>query len=378
MALAGGRTAAVGELVERKLAAGAGLPGDRGEVSCPGSEDVLTWNPATRRVETGRVERWWRLPAPAALIKVTSAAGRSVTVTPEHPFFTLREGAVRQTPAAGLCFGDRLAVPRALRTRGGPVPEEGFSVWDRVLRTETLENHGERYVYDLTVEGTHTFVAGAGGGLVCHNTTLLGAYARCIPEELVINLIEDPPEIDLERRRLRRYQTRPPGLEGTGEVPLYSVVVGALRERPDVIIVGECRSKEAFSMLQAMNTGHAGSITTVHANDAADALDRLVAMAASSGELPKDQIPEYVARSLELVVHVSRVADGSRKVVEVAQVEPETAGGRVRVKPLVRLEMDGNRAVWRGVDQFTRKTFMAWQGMTPGLLPEGMMGVWPE
>ena len=216
------------------------------------------------------------------------------------------------------------------------------------------------------------------GGTGSGKTTFLGALVRYIPEDYLIDIVEDPPEIDIDRRRVRRYQTKPPGLEGTGEISLYSVVVGSLRQRPNIIIVGECRSKEAFSMLQAMNTGHAGSITTVHANSAEDAMARLVAMAASSGELPKDQVSDFVARALEMVIHVSRVADGSRKLVEVAQVERETENGRVKTRPLVKLEMSGGRAVWRTVGQWDRETFMAWEGMMPAPLPEGVIGTWPE
>jgi pilus assembly protein CpaF len=158
---------------------------------------------------------------------------------------------------------------------------------------------------------------GTGGG----KTTLLNCLSRFIPLEERLVTIEDSAELLLQRPHVVRLETRPPNLEGAGEVPQRELVRNSLRMRPDRIIVGEVRGAEALDMLQAMNTGHEGSLTTIHANDTRDALARLEMMVMMAGfELPVPVIRQYVASAVTLVVHVARLKGGPRKVMRVSEI----------------------------------------------------------
>jgi pilus assembly protein CpaF len=133
--------------------------------------------------------------------------------------------------------------------------------------------------------------------------------------------IEDAAELQLQQPHVARLETRPPNLEGKGEITSRDLLRNALRMRPDRIIVGECRGKEAFDMLQAMNTGHDGSMTTVHANDTRDAINRLeLLVGMSAPELPMWFIHKQIASAIHLVVQTSRVNGGGRKIVQISEV----------------------------------------------------------
>lgn len=159
------------------------------------------------------------------------------------------------------------------------------------------------------------------GGTGSGKTTLLNALSSFIPGTERVITIEDAAELRLQQEHVVRLETRPPNAEGRGEVAMRDLVKNALRMRPDRIIVGEVRAGEALDMLQAMNTGHEGSLTTVHANTARDALGRLETMIRFSGtDLPERAMREQISSALDLVVQVSRLADGSRRVVSVTEV----------------------------------------------------------
>ena len=159
------------------------------------------------------------------------------------------------------------------------------------------------------------------GGTGSGKTTLLNALSQFIPAEERLVTIEDAAELSLAQRHVISLETRPQNVEGVGEIKQRDLVRNALRMRPDRIIVGECRGAEALDMLQAMNTGHEGSLTTVHANDALDALTRLEIMVMMAGfDLPVPVIRYYVSSALRLVVHLSRLKGGARKVVRVVEV----------------------------------------------------------
>jgi len=143
--------------------------------------------------------------------------------------------------------------------------------------------------------------------------------------------IEDAAELRLRQHHVVRLEARPPNLEGRGEVTIRQLVRNALRMRPDRIVVGEVRGAEALDMLQALNTGHEGSLTTVHANSPADALRRVETLALMAGVgLPHAAVREQVASALDLVVHQARAADGSRRVEEVCEVVRVAGGAGVR------------------------------------------------
>lgn len=159
------------------------------------------------------------------------------------------------------------------------------------------------------------------GGTGSGKTTLLNLLSSFIPDRERIVTIEDAAELRLEQPHLVRLESRPPNIEGRGAITIRDLVRNALRMRPDRIIVGECRGGEALDMLQAMNTGHDGSLTTVHANSPRDVVSRLETMVLMSGmELPSRAIREQISSAVDLVVHESRFSDGSRRITHVTEV----------------------------------------------------------
>ena len=159
------------------------------------------------------------------------------------------------------------------------------------------------------------------GGTGTGKTTMLNAMSRFIGDTERIVTIEDAAELQLQQRHVVRMETRPQNIEGKGEVNQRHLVKNALRMRPDRIILGEIRGGEAFDMLQAMNTGHDGSITTVHANTPRDALSRVEQMIGMSGmDLPAKSVRGQIASALDVIVQIKRFADGSRRVVSVSEI----------------------------------------------------------
>ncbi len=159
------------------------------------------------------------------------------------------------------------------------------------------------------------------GGTGSGKTTLLNALSAYLSDNERIVTIEDPLEMRLQQRHVIPLESRPPSLEGRGEVTQRDLVRNALRMRPDRIVVGEVRGPEAFDMLQAMNTGHEGSLTTVHANSPRDALSRIEQMVLMSGfELPVTAIREQISSALHLVIQLARLSDGTRRVVNVTEI----------------------------------------------------------
>ena len=159
------------------------------------------------------------------------------------------------------------------------------------------------------------------GGTGSGKTTLLNALSAFIPHDERVATIEDAAELKLQQPHLARMETRAPNIEGTGEVTTRDLVRNALRMRPDRIIVGECRGPEALDMLQAMNTGHDGSLTTIHANDTRDALSRLEMMVGMAGfDLPMWLIRRQIAAAITIVVQVARLTGGHRKIVKISEI----------------------------------------------------------
>ena len=159
------------------------------------------------------------------------------------------------------------------------------------------------------------------GGTGAGKTTFLNILSQFIPKNERIVTIEDAAELQLALDNIVRCETRPPNIEGQGAVRQRQLLINSLRMRPDRIIIGEVRGEEAFDMLQAMNTGHEGSMTTIHANTPRDALTRLESMVAMSNlNLPEKTVRQQIASAITIVVQVSRMSDGSRKVVNISEI----------------------------------------------------------
>jgi pilus assembly protein CpaF len=160
------------------------------------------------------------------------------------------------------------------------------------------------------------------GGSGAGKTTLLNVLSSFIPEGERVVTVEDAAELKLHQPHVVRLESRPPNIEGKGEVKIRDLVRNCLRMRPDRIVVGEVRGGEALDMLQAMNTGHEGSISTIHSNSARDALARLETMVMMSGmDLPSRAIREQVAAAIHMIVQITRLSDGSRKVASVSEIQ---------------------------------------------------------
>src|ERR687886_198741 len=210
--------------------------------------------------------------------------------------------------------------------RGGRLEGEGvgFGAEAGLVRRGTLPRELADFLARCVAARASVVVSGGTGS---GKTTTLNALSGAIPGEERIVTIEDAAELRLRQRHVVRLEARPPNLEGSGEVTIRQLVRNALRMRPDRIVVGEVRGGEALDMLQALNTGHEGSLTTVHANSPEDALRRIETLALMADvALPHAAVREQVASALHLVVHQARRPDGSRAVVSVSEVVRAPAG----------------------------------------------------
>lgn len=214
------------------------------------------------------------------------------------------------------------------------------------------------------------------GGTGSGKTTLLGALSGFIPLDERVITIEDTPELRLQAPHTERMQTREANTEGEGAVGMRELVALSLRRRPDRIIVGECRGAEAYDMLQAMQTDHPGSMTTIHANNPGNAISRLRTMVGyADGDLSREVILQQIAESLQggLLVHVGRLKDGSRKVTSIVAVDPLPEGSTVIPRAeLFSFDVEGSDAEGRTVG--------TWRacGVQPQRIKEKMRsaGVW--
>ena len=199
------------------------------------------------------------------------------------------------------------------------------------------------------------------GGTGSGKTTLLNVLSAYVPDTDRILTIEDAAELQLKQRHVIRLEKRPSNIEGQGEVPIRQLVINALRMRPDRIIVGECRGAEALDMLQAMNTGHDGSLTTVHSNGPRDTLSRVETMVLMAGtELPLRAIREQIASAIDLIVHIERTHDGTRKVTKVCEVQG-MEGDVIVLQDLFQFQqsgIEGRRIVGRHVPLGVRPKFI--------------------
>jgi len=225
---------------------------------------------------------------------------------------------------ARLADGSRVnAVISPIVTDGPYLTIRKFSkerlVVDDLIRLETCTAQVARFLQCCIVGRLNIVVAGGSG---TGKTTLLNVLSSFIPSDERIITVEDAKELSLSQDHVLPMESRPPSVSGKGEVSIRDLVKNTLRMRPDRIIVGECRGGEALDMLQAMNTGHDGSLTCVHANSARDTLARLETLVLMAGfDLPVRAIRDQIASAVDLVVHMARMRDGSRRIVAITEVE---------------------------------------------------------
>ncbi len=190
---------------------------------------------------------------------------------------------------------------------------------DDLIRFGTLNAHSARFLQACIVGKLNAIVSGGTG---TGKTTTLNVLSSFIPSDERIITVEDAKELQLNQEHVLSMETRPPNIEGKGEISIRDLVKNSLRMRPDRIVVGECRSGEALDMLQAMNTGHDGSLTTIHANSPRDALARLETLTLMAGyDLPVRAIREQMASAVDLIVQIGRLRDGSRRIVAITEVQ---------------------------------------------------------
>jgi pilus assembly protein CpaF len=207
-----------------------------------------------------------------------------------------------------------------------------------LLRNETLTTGMLDFLSGCVEARLNVVISGGSGS---GKTTILNTLSRFIPEEERVVTIEDTAELQLQQSHVVRLETRPPNIEGAGAIAQRNLVINALRMRPDRIIIGECRGPEALDMMQAMNTGHDGSMTTTHANSPKDAFSRLETMVMmASANIPDRVIRQMLASAVNIVIHCARLTDGTRKILAISEVR-EVEEDQVYMDDIFVLERTG-------------------------------------
>jgi pilus assembly protein CpaF len=245
---------------------------------------------------------------------------------------------------ARLRDGSRVnAVIRPIALRGTTITIRKFSktplTIDKLVGFGSLTPEVARFLTRCVAAKKNVVISGGTGS---GKSTLLNVLAAAIPADERIVTIEDAAELRLDQPHVVSLETRPSNMEGKGEYTIRDLVRNALRMRPDRIVVGECRGGEALDMLQAMNTGHDGSLTTTHANSPLEAIGRLETLCLLAGvDLPSRAIRTQIAQSVHVVVQQSRFSDGSRRVTEVAEVAGLSDDGEVELRPIFQFVRTG-------------------------------------
>ncbi len=280
---------------------------------------------------------------------------------------------------ARLRDGSRVnAVIPPLATRGPCItirkfPSKTLRVADLVELGSLTERMAQLLTRSVAARKNIVISGGTGSG----KTTLLNVLSSAIPEHERVVTIEDAAELRLAQPHVVSLEARPPNLEGKGEYTIRDLVKNALRMRPDRIVVGECRGGEALDMLQAMNTGHEGSMTTTHANSPKEAVHRIETLCLMAGlDLPASAIRRQIASSVHLVVQQSRLSDGSRKVTSVTEIVGLTPEGDVELHELYsfeRLATDASGAVRGEFRPSGRVPTYASELIAQGLVTDGVL-----
>ena len=327
----------------------------------PSVSEIMVNGPASVFVErSGQIEATplvfdSREQLMAVVEKLLAYTGRRVTES--DPYVDAR-----------LADGSRINIALPAATLGGPyVTIRKFSrellSLDRLVQFGSVSPQAAQFL-QLCVQGRMNIVIS--GAASSGKTTMMNALAQLVPEAERIVLIEDTAELQLGKHHAVRFETRPPNVEGRGEITIRGLLRNALHMRPDRIFVGEVRGEEVLDMLQAMNTGHDGSMTTVHANSPADVLDRITTMALMArADLSSQAIERQVHSAVDLVIHQERFSDGTRKVTHISEVHSST--DRTPLVDLFLLTKHPREAVERLLPTGARPSFierLAKRGLT--------------
>ncbi len=314
------------DLAERVVLLATGLGPLEPLLADPSVDEVMVNGPAQVYVERrGRLERAGvefagEAELMHAIERVLAPLGRRVDEASPLCDARLADGSRVNVVIPPLSLSGPCLTVRRFR-------REGFSLRSLVVSGTLPAALAELLAVCVAARASVVVSGGTGSG----KTTTLNALSGAIPGEERIVTIEDAAELRLRQRHVVRLEARPANLEGRGEVTIRQLVRNALRMRPDRIVVGEVRGAEALDMLQALNTGHDGSLTTVHANSPEDALRRIETLALMAGVgLPHEAVREQVAGAIDLIVHQARQPDGSRAVQSVTEVVRAPTGAGVR------------------------------------------------
>ena len=278
---------------------------------------------------------------------------------------------------ARLKDGSRVnAVIRPIALKGSCITIRKFArtplTLDTIIGYGALTEPMARFLSRSVVSRKNVIISGGTGS---GKTTLLNILSASIPNDERIITIEDAAELKMEQEHVVSLETRPANMEGKGEYTIRDLVRNALRMRPDRIVVGECRGGEALDMLQAMNTGHDGSLTTLHANSPTEAIARLETLVLMAGiDLPVRAIREQIASSINLVVQQTRLSDGSRKITQVSEVTGIEDTGEVKLVPIYEFVRTGTGGRGEVVGDFRATGFLPSfleQFIVLGLVPKG-------
>jgi pilus assembly protein CpaF len=231
--------------------------------------------------------------------------------------------------------------------------------WDDYIRFRSCAPEMVDFLRACVSSGLNILILGGTGS---GKTTLLNNLSSFIPDDERIVTIEDAAELQLRQPHVVRLETRPPNIEGKGRITIRDLLINALRMRPDRIVVGECRGAETLDMLQAMNTGHEGSMTTIHANTTRDAVQRIETMVMMAGfELPTRAIRQQFSSAINLIVQAARLTGGPRKITAITEVQG-MEGDVVTMQDIFRFEQDGvgtdGKAYGRMVSTGVRPSFL--------------------
>ena len=344
------RDALVGELVDEAL----GLGPLEQFIADPAVSEIMVVDPETIYVERGG--RLVRADARftddervrAVIERIVTPLGRRIDESSPLVDARLRDGSRVN------------AVIRPLALRGACITIRKFArtplTLDRLVEFGALTPQMGRFLTRAVVAKKNVVIAGGTGS---GKTTLLNVMSAAIPDEERVVTIEDAAELQLRQQHVVSLETRPANMEGNGEYTIRDLVKNALRMRPDRIVVGECRGGEALDMLQAMNTGHDGSLTTTHANSPREAVSRLETLCLMAKlDLPVRAIRQQIAGAVHLLVQQARLSDGSRKVTKISEIVGLDEHGEVEIVPLFEFVRTGTGPGGEVVGEFRSTGFL--------------------